>query len=181
MRDTTIARNYAEALLSLARKAGDLDGYGEMIVAVAAAIENEPRLANFMAAPQIAASEKNALLARAFGQRLPRTMLRFLQKLIENRRQRLIPAIAVEYGNLVDETAGRVHAQVTLSRQPSDGDRTSLATLLTARLGKTVVPHVTVNPAILGGVVVRVGDTVMDGSVRRRLSALRSRLATGPR
>jgi F-type H+-transporting ATPase subunit delta len=74
-----------------------------------------------------------------------------------------------------------VHAQVTLALAPSDADRASLAAQLSRVLGKTVVPHVTVNPAILGGVVVKVGDTVMDGSVRRRLGRLRAQLVAARR
>ena len=81
----------------------------------------------------------------------------------------------------MDEAAGRVHAQVTLAREANDADRAALATQLSSRLGKTVVPHVSVNPAILGGIIVRVGDTVMDGSVRKRLATLRSRLMVGAR
>ena len=53
-----------------------------------------------------------------------------------------------------------------------------MAAQLSKALGKVVVPHVSVNPGILGGVVVRIGDTVMDGSVRRRLGALRARMQT---
>jgi len=66
-----------------------------------------------------------------------------------------------------------VHANVTVARQPMDGETDAIAAQLTRVLGKKVVPHVTVNPAILGGLVVRVGDTVMDGSLRRRLHRLR--------
>ncbi len=181
MRDATIARNYAEALLALARKANALDAWGGLMSAVADAIEREPRLANFLAAPQVPASQKNEILEKAFGPVLPRMLVRFLQKLVDNRRQTLIPEIAVEYANLVDQTEGRVHAQVTLAREASDADRAEIAKQLSARLGKLVVPHVHVNPAILGGVIVKVGDTVMDGSVRKRLATLRSRLALAGR
>lgn len=181
MRDSTIARNYAEALLALARKANALDAWGGMISAVADAIEREPRLQLFLAAPQVPASRKNEILQNAFGPVLPRMLVRFLQKLVDNRRQTLIPDIAVEYANLVDETEGRVHAQVTLAREASEADRAQIAKQLSARLGKVVVPHVQVNPGILGGVIVKVGDTVMDGSVRKRLATLRSRLALASR
>ncbi|MBA3931315.1 MAG: hypothetical protein C0521_17195 [Xanthomonas sp.] len=58
----------------------------------------------------------------------------------------------------------------------TDADRESLAASLSTALGKTVVPHLSINPAILGGVIVRVGDTVMDGSVRRRLGDLKARM-----
>ncbi len=181
MRDTTIARNYAEALLALARKANALDNWGATMLAVSDAVTTDQRLTNFLAAPQVAASDKKKVLAKAFGPVLPRTLLLFLQKLIDNRRQMLIPEIAVEYANLVDETEGRLHAQVTVARETSDADRAAIARQLSDRLGKTVVPHVNVNPAILGGVIVKFGDTVMDGSVRKRLNTLRSKLTAGIR
>jgi F-type H+-transporting ATPase subunit delta len=176
MRDTTIARNYAEALLALARKANDLAGYGSMMNAVADAMQRDASLRLFLESPRVSAQEKNAVLARAFQDRMPRLFVLYLQTLVKKRRQMLIPQIAVEYASLVDEIEGRIHAQVTVAREPSDADRAEIAAQLTRALGRQVVPHVAVNPAILGGLVVRVGDTVMDGSVRRRLSQLRSRL-----
>lgn len=176
MRETTIAHNYAEALFALARKAEDLDGWGTAINGVAMAVSSETRLHNFLAAPQISASQKKAVLSKAFADRLPATMVRFLQKLIDNRRQLLIPVIATEYGNIVDEAEGRLHAQVTVASEASDADVRMIAEQLSRAFDTTIVPHVQVNPAILGGVVVRVGDRVMDGSVRRRLQTLRSRV-----
>jgi F-type H+-transporting ATPase subunit delta len=176
MRDATISRNYAEALLELARRENALDDWGAMIGAVADAIENEPRLRNFLAAPQVSAADKKRVIEKAFGGTLPRMMVKFLQKLIDNRRQTLIPEVAVEYANLVDLTEGRVHAQVTVARETSEADRAAIARQLSEKLGKTVVAHLLVNPAIVGGVIVRMGDTVMDGSVRKRLMTLRSRL-----
>ena len=176
MRDTTIARNYAEALLALARKADDLDGWGALIVGVADAIQSEPKLRNFLAAPQVSPGEKKVVIEKAFGDELPRNMVRFLQKLVDNRRQMLIPQIAIEYGNLVDEVEGRLHAQVTVAREPAEQDQNLITQRLSKMFGKMVVPHITVNPSILGGLIVRVGDTVIDGSVRRRLAGLRARL-----
>jgi len=176
MRDTTIARNYAEALIALARKANDLAGYGSMINAVADAMQRDTSLRLFLESPRVSAADKNAVLGRALQDRMPRLLVRYLQTLVNNRRQMLIPKIAVEYASLVDEIEGRTHAQVTVAREPSDADRNEIAALLTRALGRQVVPHVSVNPSILGGLVVRIGDTVMDGSVRRRLALLRGRL-----
>src|SRR5687768_12386821 len=102
MRDATIARNYAEALLALARKADDLAGWGRMISDVASGVEQDVRLRRFLEAPQVSAERKNAILAKAFEDRVPRHFLRFLQKLVLNRRQMLIPAIATQYHHLVD-------------------------------------------------------------------------------
>ena len=178
MRATTIAKNYAEALLVLAGKANDLEGWGVAINGVVTAIESDIRLRNFLAAPQISAAQKNVVIGKAFGGSLPKMMVRFIQKLVLNRRQMLIPQIAIEYGNLVDETTGRVHAQVTVSRDVSDAERNAIAAQLSRAFAKTVVPHVDVNPAILGGIVVRVGDRVLDGSVRKRLKTLKARIVS---
>ena len=178
MRAPTIAKNYAEALLVLARKANDLDGWGAAVNGVVAAMENDARLRRFLEAPQISAAEKSNVLGRAFEGKLPKLMVRFLQKLVQNRRQMLLPQIAIEYGNLVDEASGRIHAQVTLSRDASDADRKVIADQLSRAFAKTVVPHMSVNPEILGGVVVKVGDRVMDGSVRKRLKTLKARIIT---
>jgi F-type H+-transporting ATPase subunit delta len=177
LRDESIARNYADVLLTLARKANATEEWAGLIQAVAGAVEENKTLQRFLAAPQVSEDAKIAMLGRGLEGKAPRPFVRFLQKLVMNRRQTLIPEIATAYGNLLDASEGRVHARVTVSRETSDAEVQSIAASLSKALGKTVVPHVTVNPKILGGIVVRVGDTVMDGSVRRRLEKLRGQMA----
>ena len=180
MRDPTIARNYAEALVSLAQRANDLDGWGETITEVADAVEGDPRLANFLSSPKVSADEKIEIIRKAFQDRLPRLFVRFLAAVIANRRQRLIPEIAIEYGLLVDEIQGRVHARVTVAREPDERLRASVEKQLSTITGMRVVPHFVVKPEILGGMIARMGDTVMDGSLARRLETLRSRMLGRP-
>ncbi len=175
MRETSIARNYAEALLALARKANDTAGWGARVSALGDAVAQDVVLRRFLEAPQVSAAQKNAVLGKALagGDRL---FMRFVQKMVSNRRQMLLPQVATEYHNLLDEAEGRVHARVTVAREFDAATREAMTAALGKALKKTVVPHVTVDPRILGGVVVRVGDTVMDGSVKRRLGRLRERL-----
>lgn len=179
MREPTIAKNYAETLLELARKANDLRGWGEMIDTVANAIETDRRLRMFLESPRVSGQQKNAIIAKAYEGQLPRNFVRFLQALVTHRRQMLIPMIAREYHDLVDQVEGRVHASVTVAREADETERSVVQTRLSKVFGKEVVPHFHVNPSILGGVVVRVGDTVLDGSVRRRLTTLRARMLGG--
>jgi F-type H+-transporting ATPase subunit delta len=179
MRAATVARNYAETLLSLAERAKDASGWGAMINEVAGAVRGDPTLRRFLASPKIAPPLKKQVLAKALADRVPRIFLRFLDALIDNRRQTLIPEIAVAYSDLLEEREGRVHAEVTVARPLDAGGEGAIARNLSRALGKSVVPHLSVDPAILGGVVVRVGDTVIDGSVRRRLALLRRRLTSG--
>jgi len=179
MRDSTIARNYAEALLELARRAEDPPGWGKLIRDVASGIEQDVTLRRFLESPRISEAQKNEVFFQALGDRVPRHFLRFLQTLVRKRRQNLIPDIAIEYDNLLDIDEGRVHANVTVAAAVGADEESSIAKELSRVIGKTVVPHMQVNPAILGGVVVKIGDTVMDGSVRRRLARLKSRMLAG--
>lgn len=72
-----------------------------------------------------------------------------------------------------------MHARVTVARETDDAERSAIAEQLSRMFGKDVVPHLTVDPSIMGGVIVHVGDTVLDGSVRKRLASLRRRMMTG--
>jgi F-type H+-transporting ATPase subunit delta len=181
MRDTTIARNYSEALFALAQKAGNLRGWGAMIQDVADAVGRDRSLKLFLESPRIDAAAKNQVIERAFQDRTPRLFVRFLQSLVRNRRQMLIPEIAREYNDLVDTAEGRMHVNVTVAREPDAAAQEVVTRELSRSFGKQVVPHFSVDPRILGGVVVRVGDTVLDGSVRRRLNILRDRMLGGRR
>lgn len=176
MRESTIARNYAETLLALAGKANDTAGWGRMIEQVAQAMRDEGTLRAFLAAPQVSDEQKNLILSRAFQDRMPRLFVRYLQALVKNRRQLLIPAIAESYHQLVDEREGRVHARVTYPNAVPEAEVQQLAATLGERIGAEVIPHVTVDERLLGGVVVRIGDRVYDGSVQRRVEMLRRRM-----
>lgn len=176
MNDATIGRNYAEALLTLARGDGQQEEWGALIEALAAAMREDQTLRTFLESPKLAAAHKIEILQQALGERVPHLFMRFLETVIMKRRQMVIPAIASEYRALIDESEDRVHAAVTVAREPGEPERDALARQLSRLFGKRVVPHISLNPAILGGVIVKVGDTVMDGSVRRRLSTLRSRM-----
>jgi F-type H+-transporting ATPase subunit delta len=176
MRDATIARNYAEALVTLAQRAGDLDGWGRMIDDVAQLVANDLTVRRFLESPRTPVVAKTEILRKAFQDRMPRLMVRYLEALVKNRRQLLIPAIASEYASLVDERLGRVRADITLARDPEPGEVEAIAASLSKTLGRTAVAQVRVNPDIIGGVIVRVGDYVKDGSVRRRLGLLKSKL-----
>lgn len=176
MHDASIARNYAEALLALATKANATEAWGGLIHALAGAIESDVKLQRFLAAPQVSAARKGEIMGKGLSGHAPATFVKFVQKVIMNRRQLLIGQIADAFTDLVDTAAGRVHARLTFAKAVSDADRDAIAAQLSKVLRKTVVPHVTVNSQIMGGVVVRVGDTVMDGSVRRRLATIKAKM-----
>jgi F-type H+-transporting ATPase subunit delta len=179
MRDTTIARNYAETLLELAKRGNDMRGWAGMITDVSDAMTTNATLRLFLESPRVSAKDKNAVLGKAFGTAAPRNFVRYLQALVTNRRQMLIPEIAREYKDLLDAAEGRMHANVTVARETGDEEKSLIAKQLSHMFGKEVVPHLTVDPSIMGGVIVHVGDTVLDGSVRKRLASLKRRMVAG--
>ena len=182
MNESTIGRNYAEALLALARKSNEIEQYGELLNAIATAMREDQTLRTFLESPKLAASSKIEILEKALGRKVPRLFLRYVETVIQKRRQMLIPAIAIEYQALLDEAEDRLHANVTVAREPGEPERDALARHLSRFFGKRVVPHISTNPAILGGLIVKVGDTVIDGSVRKRLAVLKqTMLATASR
>lgn len=176
MRDETVARSYAETLFELARSKEGLEVYGDAIAAVAELLDENPQVRLFLETPRIDARDKKKVVEKAFGDAFPKPFLHFLFVTIDKRRQRILRQIAREFRALVDEHENRAHVEVTVARPLDDRTTETIAEKLGRLLGKTAIPHVRVDPDILGGVVVRAGDTVYDGSLRRRLGGMRRQL-----
>jgi F-type H+-transporting ATPase subunit delta len=176
VRDETVARNYAEALFELATRHEGLEVYGSGIETVARLLDEDGRFRLFLETPRIDAAAKKNVLRKAFGEALPRPLLNFLLITVDKRRQRLLRAIARQFHALVDEHEHRVHVEVTVARPLDDETLERVSARLSEILGMTAIPHVRVKPEILGGAVFRTGDTIYDGSLRRRLDRMRRQL-----
>ncbi len=180
MQSSTISRNYAETLLILSRQANDTAGWGALLTQLAEAIQTDKTLKLFLESPRVAVSVKTDVIKKALGDKAPTLFVRFLQQLVKNRRQAMIREISAEYNSMLNHAEGRVVARVTLSREPSAEEREAIVSQLSRNLGKIVEPKIVIDPSILGGIIVRMEDTVMDGSVRRKLSMLRRRMVARP-
>ena len=176
MRESTIARNYAEALFASAERSGDAERYAALIEAVAGAVDADEKIRIVLESPRVTKARKQELLTHALKGRAPDPFVRFLAAMIKRGRQGLIGPVAREYLALMDVKQNRVHAGVVLARQPDGKLEKDIVRRLSEVFGKTVVPHFREDPAILGGVIVRVGDQVMDGSLRRKLLVLRRQM-----
>ena len=176
MSTSAVAQNYAETLLELASREGEEDRYGELLATVAALYADAEQFRSFLDTPRIPAAEKKRTLREVFGGRVPPLFVNFLLVVVDKRRQRWLPAIEEAYRGLLDQKAGRVHATVRLTFEPDEKLEAELVEALSEKLGAAVVPHFIEDERILGGVIVRVGDRVMDGSLRRRLDDLRATL-----
>jgi F-type H+-transporting ATPase subunit delta len=176
VRSETIARNYAETLFDLGERGGQTARYAELMDALAGAVETTPAVQSVLMSPRVPKVEKARLLGAAFQGNVPREFVLFLQALVKRGRQTLLREIAAEYHTLLDLKLNRVRAGVTLARPADEALQQSIAQALSRQLGKEVLPSFTVDPEILGGAIVRVGERIHDGSVRRRLTKLRRHL-----
>ncbi len=178
MRPSVVARNYAETLLALANRGGPgaVDEFDRAMAEVAGILEREPRVREFLETPRVDADAKKHALRASFGGRIPDPLLRFLLVVVDKRRQAILREIAAGYHDLVDQIHGRVRARITLAEPPDDALRTEIVRALEQRLGKEVLPSWETDREMVGGVIVRVADQILDGSVRARLTALRRRL-----
>ncbi len=175
MRNPAVARNYAEALFALGEKSGRGESYAGLLDALAAAIAASPRVEAVLMSPKVTRQRKAELLAAALP-KAPRELVLFLQAVVKRGRQLMLADIGDAYAELLDRKHNRVRAGITLAREPDPAFKKSIVGALSKALGKEIVAGWAVEPALLGGAVVRVGDRVMDGSVRRRLKQLRRQL-----
>lgn len=171
------AKRYAEALFELAREAHAEEAWAEALSG-ARDVLSEPTAVLYFSEPRISRERKLeavALLAQGYD----RLVVNFLGLLVDRQATSLLPDIVSAYGALLNESAGRIQASVATAASLSDRQRTRLTAWLSAALEKVVALDVRTAPEIIGGMIVRVGDQVIDGSVRSRLDALRRQLAHG--
>jgi F-type H+-transporting ATPase subunit delta len=179
MRDIRIAKPYAQALYDAAAEQNALDrivGDANQVVDLAQESEDfEQFLTNPILSPQFKSEMFQQLLSEAVH---PLT-LNFLLLLASKQRERFLVAILQAFLKLVDLKAGRVVAQVTSAVTLSDAQQASLVQQLSDYSGAEVRLDLSEDTAIKGGIIVRLGDTVFDGSVATQLQRLRSLLARG--
>jgi F-type H+-transporting ATPase subunit delta len=175
LRDVTIARNYAEALLTLGERSGGGEEYLALLEGLAAAVDASERARAVLMSPKVTRSRKGEILAAAVPG-APKELALFLQAVVKRGRQLLLGEIATAYAGLLDVKHQRVRAGITLAREPGAELKAAITQALAKALGKEVVAGFAVEPAILGGAIVKVGDRKKDGSVRRKLLQLRRAL-----
>lgn len=173
MKGLTIARAYASALFEIGERYDEAEAYGPPLRALAETFQSDPRTRRFFDTPRISGEDRRQAVRRTLEGRVPERFVNFVLLVLEKGRQTLFPEMAETYQVLLDERSGQHHAQVMLARQPDEATEALIAERLTALFGQPVRPQVTINPAILGGLIVRYGDRWLDASLRRRLVALK--------
>jgi F-type H+-transporting ATPase subunit delta len=178
MRDRRVAGRYAEALLRTAKPAGTLVACAESYAGVLEVMAASRELVIFLDSPQVREQEKKEVLKKVLGPRIEPVLLDFFNLLLDRNRIELLRDIGTVFAELVEADQGLVRARVvTAVAMPADLE-TKLRDKLAHVTGKSVILDKKIDPAVIGGVCVTLGDRVIDGTVRTNLDRLRKTLAT---
>ena len=166
---------YAKALVAAAEKAGQSDQVVEELEEIVTEVFGKlPQVAAALISPRLAHEEKLLMLDKAFGGKVSATTLNFLKVLSRHGRMGSIRATARSARKLLNQSRNRVEVEVRTAAPLSNPLRTAISTKLAGMLGREVVLNAKVDPELLGGVVVKVGDTLYDGSLSSKLLGMRS-------
>ena len=170
-------RGYAQALFSVAQAEDALETVEDELFRFARALEQEGELRESLTDPALPIERKKAVLRDILGERASTHTISILGFLVEQGKARELSAIVDELVALASEQREAAVAEVRTAVPIDETQRDELAKALEQATGKKVEMKVVVDPSILGGVVARVGDQVIDGSIRRRLELARDQLS----
>jgi F-type H+-transporting ATPase subunit delta len=165
------ARRHARAVFQIALEHNELDKWRGDLDQIAESVK-DPRVATFLQSPKVHFSDKVKVIRQGFKGTNP-FAINLVLLLVSRGRLNIIGDVAHEYGRMVDEKQGIVHADVVTAVPLSEHDQTALARRLGEILKRKIVIKTSVSPDIIGGLVVKVGDKLIDGSTKSQFSALR--------
>lgn len=172
MTSGAIARRYATAIFMLAREARVLEQVERDLRGIAAAIAAKPEVRRFFVSPIVNRAEKAALLERTFAERVDRIALNALLLLVRKRRETLLTPIVAAYEQLVLAERNQEPLDVVSARQLAEGELQRMVARLATVYGKQFEVSASVDPTLLGGARLAMGDRYIDGSVSGRLDDL---------
>jgi F-type H+-transporting ATPase subunit delta len=174
-----LAIAYAQALLDLANEAKNADGIGEEMRDLRQIIDANPQFAQVLSDPAISNEERGRLIHTVFDGRASQLILNFLCLVNEKGRLNLLTAMAGAYDYLLDQQRGNTEVDVTVAHKLNDEQLESVRRTVSEALKRNAVVHQFLDESIIGGVVLRVRDQLIDGSVRAQLTAMRKKLLSG--
>ncbi len=179
MKNMRVARRYAGALMEAVEEGGRIEPTAADLEVVAAALRGSRDLWLLAQSPVVSPAKKAAVFRAIFASRVGKLTMDFIDLVIAKQREQHLLEIVEQFGQLRDEKMGIVSVDVTSAVELTAPQNSALAGELERYTKKKVRVRVTVDKAIRAGLVVRVGDTVLDASMRRQLELLRARLLEG--
>lgn len=176
MLTTQLSQKYAKAIFEVAVEENKIAEFGAELSAVGEAVEGHQELKLFISNPQVKAEAKKEVFGKLFKEEVSPLVYNFFMLLIDKRREALLKEISLAYKALANEAQGVVEAKVTVASALSPEQKEKLVKKLEVTTGKKVVIETKIDQSILGGVIVRIGDKLIDGSVVRQMQALKAQL-----
>jgi len=169
---------YANALADIALAQGAAEPAAKQLSDFGAAYAQSGELRTFLASPAVTAEAKRAVIEKIAARMGASKIIRnFLFVITDHRRTPLIPEIIATFQQVIRQRQGAAEAEISSAVEMNAAQKKELAATLGRLTGKKIETKYSLDPALLGGAVVRIGDTIYDGSLRSRLNAMRNRLA----
>ena len=169
---------YANAMADVALTQGASEPAAKQLHEFGAAYAQSVELRTFLASPAVSVEAKHAVIEKIVARLGASKIIRnFLFVLADNRRTQLIPEVIASFHQVIRQRQGIAEAEVSSAVELSAAQKKEMAATLARLTGKKIETKYTLDPALLGGAVVRIGDTIYDGSLRSRLNEMRARLA----
>ncbi|MCT4619024.1 MAG: F0F1 ATP synthase subunit delta [Marinisporobacter sp.] len=172
-----VERTYAEALFEVAVEGNHLEKYKEEMAFVLDVFKNYPDFYRLYNTPQISKDEKKNIIEEAFKEKISTEMMNFLKILLDKRRTSHIEGIGKVFKKLANDYSNIIEGTVTTVVPLKGEEKTYLEKKLSSMTGKFIKLENIVDPSIKGGVLVKIGDKVIDGTIQRRLNAMQKDLA----
>ncbi|KJS68508.1 MAG: ATP synthase F0F1 subunit delta [Peptococcaceae bacterium BICA1-7] len=171
-----VGSRYAEALYTIAEREKSVEVIEQELIAVDAVVRDNRDLQKVLYHPRITSEDKKSLLSELLSGKVSQVTLEFLNLLVDRQREQFLSVIVEYYINLANKARNITEAKVTSAVELTAKEQKEMAALLDKITGKKVETSFSVDPSLIGGVVVRIGDRVIDGSIRTRLATLREHL-----
>lgn len=175
---STTPRRYAEAVFEIAQRDDTVEEWLRQLETAASAVSDD-HVVRQLEDPSVPFEERHEVFRAVFKGQMLQPLDNLLGIMIRRRTLQLVPRIASEYRRLYNRQVGIVEATATSAARLEPGEITALRQRLETMTNKKIELSVAVDPALLGGIQVRMGDLLLDGSVRGRLERLRERIASG--
>ena len=174
MKQTILARRYAKAIFTVGQERGKFEEYNDVLAGVAGLYASNPEVVDALTNPLYPLDIREKVMAGMIdSMEVDSVMGNFLNLLVEKKRAEILPEIAEEYKTMVDEEKNISHGSVISAIELSDELRENVQTTLEKLTGKKVELTISVDPSIIGGIIAKVGDLVLDGSIKTQLAGLK--------
>ncbi|PID75268.1 MAG: F0F1 ATP synthase subunit delta [Deltaproteobacteria bacterium] len=174
MKQTILAQRYAKAIFSIGQEQGTYEGFLEELEGFAALFSESQEVADALTNPLYPLEVREKVMVDLAGSMgLDATMAKFLRLLVQKKRIEILPEIAEAYKGMVDEVKNISHGNVVAAVELSEDLKSNIQKVLETLTGKKVELTTSVDPSIIGGIVAKVGDLVLDGSIKTQLAGLK--------